>query len=110
MKTSPNVDRFANENIVFDFATSQGPSTAISHKSILYSVYPGIHKTTKESVPTETGTSPLEILQSKGFKTAAFVGGGQLGRKFGFAKGFDSYWEAAGKGKAKQGTLQPGIH
>ena len=99
MKTSPNIDRFAEENIVFDFATSQGPSTAISHKSILYSVYPGIHKTTKETVPTETGRSPLEILQSKGYRTAAFVGGGQLGRKFGFAKGFDSYWEAAGKGK-----------
>src|SRR5688500_17097005 len=99
MKTSPNIDQFGSENIVFENATSQGPSTAISHKSILYSVYPGVHKTTKESVPTETGRSPLEILQSKGFKTAAFVGGGQLGRKFGFAKGFDSYWEAAGKGK-----------
>ena len=99
MKTSPNIDQFASENIVFENATSQGPSTAISHKSILYSVYPAVHKTTKESVPTETHRSPLEILQSKGFKTAAFVGGGQLARKFGFAKGFDSYWEAAGKGK-----------
>ena len=94
MKTSPNIDGFARQNIVFDSATSQGPSTAISHKSILYSLYPAIHKTTKETVPTETSRSPLEILQSKGFKTAAFVGGGQLGEKFGFAKGFDSYWEA----------------
>ncbi|MCI0604322.1 sulfatase-like hydrolase/transferase [bacterium] len=94
MKASPNIDSFAKQNIVFDSATSQGPSTAISHKSILYSLYPAIHKTTKETVPTETNRSPLEILQSKGFKTAAFVGGGQLGEKFGFSKGFDSYWEA----------------
>ena len=103
MKTSPNIDQFAGESIVFDDSTSQGPSTAISHKSILYSLYPGVHKTTKESVPTETNRSPLEILQAKGFKTAAFVGGGQLARKFGFAKGFDSYWEAAGKGKRNKG-------
>jgi arylsulfatase A-like enzyme len=103
MKTSPSIDRFASENIVFDYATAQGPSTAISHKSILYSLYPAVHKTTKESVPTETSRSPLEILQSKGFKTAAFVGGGQLGRKFGFAKGFDSYWEAAANRKRNQG-------
>jgi arylsulfatase A-like enzyme len=37
--------------------------------------------------------SPLEILKSKGFKTAAFVGGGQLSKKFGFSKGFDTFWE-----------------
>jgi arylsulfatase A-like enzyme len=98
-KTSPNIDRFADDNILFEYATSQGPSTAISHKSILYSLYPAIHKTTKDTVPTETSRSPLEILQSKGFKTAAFVGGGQLSRKFGFARGFDSYWEAAGTRK-----------
>jgi arylsulfatase A-like enzyme len=96
-KTSPNIDRFANENVLFEYATAQAPSTAISHKSILYSVYPAVHKTTKDTVPTESTRSPLEILQSRGFKTAAFVGGGQLSRKFGFARGFDSYWEAATK-------------
>jgi len=98
-KTSPNIDRFADNNVLFEYATSQGPSTAISHKSILYSLYPAVHKLTKDTVPTETSRSPLEILQSKGFKTAAFVGGGQLSRKFGFARGFDSYWEAAGTRK-----------
>jgi arylsulfatase A-like enzyme len=103
MKTSPNIDQFASDSVVFDNSTAQGPSTAISHKSILYSVYPSIHKTTKETVPTEENRSPLELLQAKGFKTAAFVGGGQLARKFGFAKGFDSYWEAAGKGKRSKG-------
>lgn len=98
-KTSPNIDRLAEESVLFESATSQGPSTAISHKSILYSLYPAVHKVTKDTVPTESGRSPLEILQSKGFKTAAFVGGGQLSRKFGFARGFDSYWEAAGTRK-----------
>ncbi len=102
-QVSPFIDQFASENILLENATSQGPSTAISHKSILYSVYPAIHKTTKDTVPDETMRSPLEILQSKGFKTAAFVGGGQLSRKFGFARGFDSYWEAAGTRKRGKG-------
>lgn len=76
---------------------SQAPSTTLSHKSILYSLYPSIHKTSMLVLPKETVPSPLEILQTKGFKTAAFVGGGQLSKKFGFSKGFDSYWEPSGE-------------
>lgn len=94
VKVSPNLDRFAAENILFTRVTSQAPSTAISHKSLLYSLYPAIHKSSAEIVPKEELDSPLQRLQAHGFKTAAFVGGGQLSRNFGFAKGFDTYWEA----------------
>jgi arylsulfatase A-like enzyme len=93
IKTSPNIDRIASEGILCTDVISQAASTTLSHKSILYSLYPSIHKTSMTVLPKETTPSPLEILQSKGFKTAAFVGGGQLSRKFGFSKGFDSYWE-----------------
>jgi arylsulfatase A-like enzyme len=96
-KTTPNLDRFAAENLLFTNVVSQAPSTAISHKSIFYSLYPAIHKTSKESVPMEKQKSPIEVLQRSGFKTAAFVGGAQLSRKLGFARGFDTYWEPAGK-------------
>ena len=99
MKTSPNLDRFASESVVCTNVTSQAPSTAISHKSILYSLYPFAHKTTKNVVPEEKLKSPLEVLQSEEFKTAAFVGGGQLSRKFGFAKGFDHFWQAEGRAR-----------
>ncbi len=93
MKTSPNLNRFANENILFAQVTSQAPSTALSHKSILYSLYPSIHKTSRNSVPDEKLTGPIQQFQLNGFKTAGFVGGGELSRKFGFDKGFDVYWE-----------------
>lgn len=96
MKTSPHIDRIAKDGILCMDVISQAPSTALSHKSILYSLYPSIHKTSMTGVPKELTSSPLEILQSKGFKTAAFVGGGQLSRKLGFAKGFDTYWEPGG--------------
>ncbi len=97
MKTSPNMDRIAKDGILCTDVVSQAPSTALSHKSILYSLYPSIHKTSVTGVPEEFISSPLEILQSRGFKTAAFVGGGQLSRKLGFAKGFQTYWEPDGE-------------
>jgi arylsulfatase A-like enzyme len=93
MKTSPELDHFASQNIVFLNVTSQAPTTAPSHKSIFYSVYPSIHKTTIRTVPQEKLRSPIEIIRAQGFKTAAFTGGGQLNRTVGFARGFDTYWE-----------------
>jgi arylsulfatase A-like enzyme len=93
MKTSPNIDRLASESIVCNDVISQAPSTTLSHKSILYSLYPSIHKTSMTVLPKELLPSPIEILKSKGFITAAFVGGGQLSKRFGFSKGFDLYWE-----------------
>jgi arylsulfatase A-like enzyme len=99
MKTSPHINRLAQESIVGLNATSQASTTAPSHKSILYSLYPGIHKSSMYSVPEEKLKNPLQILQSKGFTTAAFVGGGQISHAFGFGRGFHSYWEPKGKQK-----------
>lgn len=46
------------------------------------------------SQPEQVLISPLQTLQQVGFQTAAFVGGGELSRKFCLAKGFDNYWES----------------
>lgn len=99
MKTSSHLNRLAQESIVSLNATSQASTTAPAHKSILYSLYPGIHKTSMYSVPDEKLKNPLQILQSKGFTTAAFVGGGQISHTFGFGRGFHTYWEPKGKQK-----------
>ena len=99
MKTSPHINQLANESIVCLNANAQASTTAPSHKSILYSLYPAIHKTSMHAVPEERLKNPIEILKSKGFATAAFVGGGQISKTFGFARGFDTYWEPAGKKK-----------
>ncbi len=92
-KTSPNVDRFAKDSLLCTDVFTQAPSTAISHKSILYSLYPFVHKTSIVSVPSEKMKSPIEALRENGFHTAAFVAGGQLKPVFGFARGFDVYTE-----------------
>lgn len=90
---SPHIDRFARESLVFSDAVSQAPSTAPSHKSIFYSLYPSVHKLDVRSQPLEAVTSPVAVLRREGYLTAAFTGGGQMRKRFGFDRGFDSYWE-----------------
>jgi len=92
--TTPNLNAFADGAVLFEDVVAQAPSTAISHKSILYSLYPAVHKTSKETVPQESLTSPIEAMQAAGMATAAFVDGGQLHEKYGFGKGFDIYRSA----------------
>ncbi len=104
-KTTPHLDHFAAENVTFLHATAQSATTAPSHKSIFYSVYPSVHKTTIRSVPKEKLKSPMQILQENGFKTVAFTGGGQVSKTFGFNIGFDSYWEATGTQKYRVSKL-----
>ncbi len=91
LATTPHVERFARDCAVFTDALAQAPSTTISHKSMLYSTYPAVHKTTRDRVPREAVASPIEALQSRGFVTGAIVGGGGLAPEIGFPKGFDSY-------------------
>ena len=92
-RCSPNIDRFARESLVFTDAIAQAPSTAPSHKSILYSLYPSVHKVDTRAQPAEAVVSPVEALRRKGYRTTAFTGGGQMRKRFGFDRGFDLYWE-----------------
>jgi arylsulfatase A-like enzyme len=91
LDTSPNIDRLAAESVVFTDVLSHAPSTTISHKSILYSLYPAVHKTRRDRAPEERLPSPIEALREAGFTTGAIVGGGGLAPEIGFPKGFDSY-------------------
>ena len=96
IKTSPNLAQFAKDAALFTDAISQGASTAISHKSLLYSLYPWITgMTEKNMVPHEKGPSPLETLQGAGIFTGAILGGAQLSAVYGFNKGFDTFLETS---------------
>ena len=102
LDTSPNIDRFASEGTIFTDVLAHASSTARSHKSILYSLYPSVHKTSKSTIPEEKLVSPLETLQQAGFTTTGIVGGGQLKAEFGFSKGFDEYIELPSITRANQ--------
>ncbi len=91
--TSPSVDRFCDDAVVFRQAIAQAPSTLHSHASMLSSLLPHHHQATwggKTRLP-EKALTLAEILQSAGYATAAFAGGGQMDRVFGLDQGFDVY-------------------
>jgi len=98
--TTPNLDRLADEGVVFDFAFSQSNESAWSHASLLTGKYPSevarpLYAT--YLVPPGQVTLP-EVLAAAGYRTGGFVAGGHVRSAFGFHQGFETFWEAPGFG------------
>lgn len=73
--TSPHIDAFARQGVVFDKAFSSGTATEISVPSLLSSLYPAAHRVLDWDYPFSKKIITLpEILAQKGYRTAAFVG------------------------------------
>lgn len=91
--TSPNIDAFVPDAAFFSTAVAQAPSTAPSHGSIFTSRIPSQHGalvTKKQGISPKVPTL-AEILKKAGLITGSFNGGGQLGKVFGFSRGFDEH-------------------
>lgn len=89
--TSPYIDQFAKDALVFDNCLSHAPVTGSSIASILSGFLPHETKVFK-NLPLATAVETLpEILQRQGYKTAAVVSNYVLRRKKGWAKGFMIY-------------------
>ena len=91
--TSPHLDQFCEESVLFEQAIAQAPSTLHSHASIFSSLLPHHHGASwgaKTRLPDEAVTI-TEVLKAAGFATAGFAGGGQMDRVFGLDQGFDVY-------------------
>ena len=91
--TSPNLDALCRDSVVFRQAIAHAPSTLSSHASLLTSLIPQHHGA---SVTRMTGLAKdhltlAEALQSAGFQTASFNGGGQIDALFGLDQGFRVY-------------------
>jgi len=86
--TSPNIDRLASKSIVFRDVLAQAATTAPSHRSILSGLYVFQHRNEVEGIPLLA-----EFLLERGYRTAAFVDGGQMSARFGMAKGFETYFD-----------------
>ena len=91
-QTSPNIDKFAQEALLFEKVISPAPMTLPSHCSMLTGTIPpyhGVHDNFQYL--TDSHTTLAELLKQRGFTTAAFVSAYVLDSKFGLSQGFDAY-------------------
>jgi arylsulfatase A-like enzyme len=102
MSTSPNIDRFFADGVVFGRAYSQTPWTLPSHVSMLTGLYPSTHGVRIYPTVTRGFVDQIpkdvvlisEILSAEGFTTAGFTGGAYLTKEYAFDRGFSKFQEA----------------
>ena len=90
--STPNIDAFAQHGTLFTNVNSQIPLTLPSHTSLFTSTYPFQNGIEENGQIVPAGAVTLaSVLQSHGYKTAAFIGSSLLGRSAGLDRGFDEY-------------------
>ncbi|HUM03908.1 MAG TPA: sulfatase-like hydrolase/transferase [Terriglobales bacterium] len=92
---TPALDALATDGIRFTHAYTHSPITNTSHTSILTGLLPSVHGVTDFGVPLAPQHATwAELLQKRGYKTAAFIGAVILDSKTlapGLDRGFDFY-------------------
>lgn len=93
---TPAFDRVASEGVLFEQAVAPAPLTLPSHASILTGQWPfrhGVRDNGGFRLPPGIPTL-AEVLRSRGYATAAFVGAFVLDSRFGLDRGFQTYDDA----------------
>ena len=98
--TTPHIDRFATDGVLFEQCVNTGGGTLPVHMSMLTSLAPAVHGVFPGNgrALAEGHTTLAEALHDAGYATAAFVDGGYLSGNFGFTQGFDVYFDRNYKG------------
>jgi choline-sulfatase len=100
-KTSPNIDKIADNGIIFKKAIAPSSWTAPSMVSLFTSVYPINHgivqgvikggETLRQEVFSDELVTFTQILKEKGYSTFGVASNLHLSEKLGFARGFDNF-------------------
>ena len=107
--TSPNIDAFAREAVVFKRHHAQAPLTLPSHTSMLTGLEPrhhGVHSNQRYRLKPEALTL-AELLKDQGYRTGAFVSAQVLHPVFGLDQGFDVYYGDSSVSRSNKGTYVP---
>ena len=103
--TSPRLDRFARESLLFERCLTPIATTFPSHVSLLTATYPDAHGISgnvgdggTSFEPTERLRSLAQILQDHGYATAGFISATPVKKYTGIAVGFDRF-DAPGRGQ-----------
>jgi arylsulfatase A-like enzyme/Tfp pilus assembly protein PilF len=92
---TPNLDRLADDGVVFEQAESVAPLTLPAHSSIFTGLFPPSHGVRDNGgfYLDENSVVLAEILRDSGLRTGGFVGSFVLDSKWGIAQGFDTYFD-----------------
>src|SRR2546426_756910 len=87
---TPELDRIAQEGVLFEHAVAPAPLTLPAHSSLFTAKYPPHHGVRDNGgfFLDEHETTLAERLKATGMKTAGFVGSYVLDRRWGIAQGF----------------------
>jgi len=101
--TTPSFNALAARGRRYRWAYATVPQTLPSHTSMLTGLYPaghGVHENARHLADTQ----PLlaERVHAAGYRTAAFVSAFALARRFGLARGFDTYDDEQPPGLAER--------
>jgi choline-sulfatase len=103
---TPAIDGLARRGVRFDTAVAHAPLTGPSHASILTGQIPlshGFRNNSGFTLSPQIRTAAEDFRQT-GYRTAAFVSGFPLDRRFGFARGFETYDDHLPKGNDRRRT------
>ena len=90
--TSPELDRFATDALVFERAFAQAPSTKPAIASLFTSRFPSQHRAIDNEDALDPALPTLaELLARAGYRTGAFIENPIIGSEFGYQRGFDDW-------------------
>lgn len=90
--TSPHIDEFALDGILFENAVSQAGWTQPAVASLFTGLYPSSHRVTNiKNALNENFTTIAELLKAKGYSTGAFIKNPLVSQEVGFSQGFDTF-------------------
>jgi arylsulfatase A-like enzyme len=105
-ETSPFLEGWADEIVVFDDAYSQGSHTIVSAPAILASLYPSTHGLQDyRDVLDERAILVSELLRERGYATFGAVTNPHLGPRNGFDQGYDRYHHPGGWSNLASGRV-----
>jgi len=90
---TPNIDKLAEEGVLFEQCMTVAPTTLPSHASIitgLYPIYHGVHDNGTFKLD-QRFTTLAEVLKSNGYQMGVFVSAFPVSKAFGLNQGFDVY-------------------
>ena len=104
--STPTIDGLASRGVRFETAIAHAPLTGPSHASILTGQIPlghGFRNNSGFTLSPQVRTAAEDFRQT-GYRTAAFVSGFPLDRRFGFDRGFETYDDHLPRGNDRRRT------